>query len=298
MSDQYPLNANPFRTWSRVLVPLCLAMLLPLTGIAAVPEGVHSDAEQLKVRRAIVVVTGDDIEDLQVLGGADGRFSSFGAFQFKLSRGYLGVGLLELTPELRRHFGVGDDLGVMISSVAEDSPAMEFGIKVGDIITAIDDKRIDTTSQVVRHIGVHGDGDSVTLKIWREGRLMKLPVTLTRVDRPQVDIARLAQRALQMVAGEAKKSASSATSPKVHRKAYKFSWNSDGAGPHQVIEILPENFKEAMQDLEERIGRPEFREQLLMMQEHRGDLNKRIAALEKSLQEMAEELHNLSSENP
>ena len=150
MIHQCPLIGNPFHTWSRVLVPSCLAIFLPLTGIAEVPDGVHGDAEQHRVKRAIVVVTGNGFEDVQVLGGADGQFGSFDAFHFKVSRGYLGVSLLELTPELRRHFGVADDLGVMISSVAEHSPAMEFGVKVGDIITAIDDKRIDSTSQVVK----------------------------------------------------------------------------------------------------------------------------------------------------
>ena len=46
----------------------------------------------------------------------------------------LGVGLTDLTPELREHFGVGGDAGVMISRVVEDSPAAKAGLRVGDII--------------------------------------------------------------------------------------------------------------------------------------------------------------------
>ena len=80
--------------------------------------------------------------------------------------------------------------------------------------------------------------------------------------------------------------------------AYSFRWKSDGAGPHQVIEIHPENFKEAIKDLEKHIGSPEFKQRLRLMQSGRGDLTKRLAELEKRLQEMEEELRKLPREDP
>ncbi|HEY0513278.1 MAG TPA: PDZ domain-containing protein, partial [Thermoanaerobaculia bacterium] len=60
-------------------------------------------------------------------------------------RGYLGIGLTELTPELRTHFGVPEEAGVMVSKVEPGSPAEKAGIKVGDILTRVDGNAIKSS---------------------------------------------------------------------------------------------------------------------------------------------------------
>ena len=63
-------------------------------------------------------------------------------------RRFIGVQLITLTPELRRHFGVPDDRGVMVSKVIEDTPAAAAGIEVGDVLVTADGSPIDTAGDV------------------------------------------------------------------------------------------------------------------------------------------------------
>ena len=62
-------------------------------------------------------------------------------------RGYLGVSLLDLTPELREHFG-RKETGVMVLRVTADGPAAKAGLQVGDVITAIDGIAVDSSGDV------------------------------------------------------------------------------------------------------------------------------------------------------
>ena len=63
------------------------------------------------------------------------------------ARGRLGVTVQELTPELAAYFGVKD--GVLVASVAADSPAAKAGIKAGDVITTVDDKPVPSAGELV-----------------------------------------------------------------------------------------------------------------------------------------------------
>ena len=56
----------------------------------------------------------------------------------KVARGYLGIGLTDLTPELRAHFGVPEASGVMVSKVEPGSPAEKAGLQPKDRIRRID----------------------------------------------------------------------------------------------------------------------------------------------------------------
>ena len=68
-------------------------------------------------------------------------------------RGFIGVTLLEITPELRAHFGAPKDAGVLVSDVRADTPASKAGVEVGDVITSVDGKRVESSrvSSVVHH---------------------------------------------------------------------------------------------------------------------------------------------------
>ena len=60
-------------------------------------------------------------------------------------RAHLGVSLVDLTDELREHFGAPKDAGLLVSSVEDGSPADKSGIQTGDIIVAIDGKDVQST---------------------------------------------------------------------------------------------------------------------------------------------------------
>ena len=63
-------------------------------------------------------------------------------------RGFLGVRLIEITSELRAHFGAPRDAGVLVGEVDADTPAAKAGIEVGDVITAVDGERVGSTGDV------------------------------------------------------------------------------------------------------------------------------------------------------
>src|SRR5215218_9304074 len=99
------MNRKIFRTaWS---LALGLAVLTGATGIARAGEGEEKKVE----KRRIVVVD------------KDGKRQVFEGDGPMMRRGYLGVSLTELTPELRTYFGAPDDAGAMVGKVEAGSPA-------------------------------------------------------------------------------------------------------------------------------------------------------------------------------
>ncbi len=91
---------------------------------------------------------------------------------------FLGVELSDLTPELRTHFGVPEDTGVMVGRLVDDSPAFRAGIEVGDIVTAVDGEPVASASALARAIRGREDGATAVLEVWRDGRMQKISATL------------------------------------------------------------------------------------------------------------------------
>ena len=91
-------------------------------------------------------------------------------------RRYIGVQLITLTPELRRHFGVPEDRGVMVSKVLEDTPAARAGVEVGDVLVTADGSAIDTAGDVTRVLGSKEPGEEVQIDFWRDGERRGLAV--------------------------------------------------------------------------------------------------------------------------
>jgi hypothetical protein len=103
-----------------------------------------------------------------------------------LGRGYLGVQLLNLTPELRIHFGISEDAGVMVAKVEPGSPAEQAGVQVGDILTEIDGESIESPMMLSRYIRGKEEGDSVSLGLWREGGAQAVFATIAERERSAV----------------------------------------------------------------------------------------------------------------
>jgi serine protease Do len=86
----------------------------------------------------------------------------------KVSRGWLGVSIQPLTPELAKSFGAKESKGVLVSDVVPDSPASKAGLKAGDIVTEFEGKKLEAPADLQRAVGLTNPGHDVHLRIWRE----------------------------------------------------------------------------------------------------------------------------------
>ncbi len=96
----------------------------------------------------------------------------------KVSRGYMGVSLQNVTPELAQQFGVKDAHGAIIADVTPGAPGDKAGLKSGDVITAIDGKKVEGSDDLTMDVISHAPGTTVSLDIIRNGQPMKVNVTL------------------------------------------------------------------------------------------------------------------------
>ena len=86
----------------------------------------------------------------------------------KVTRGWLGVSIQPLTPELAKSFGLRAEKGVLISDVMQDSPAARAGIAAGDIVVEFDKKKVDTPQDLQKAVAATVPGKGVPLKVWRD----------------------------------------------------------------------------------------------------------------------------------
>jgi len=86
----------------------------------------------------------------------------------KVSRGWLGVSVQPLTPELAKSFAAKTESGVLIADVVQGSPAQQSGLQAGDIILEVDGKKIEGPAELQRAIGLTTPGKAMKVKVWRE----------------------------------------------------------------------------------------------------------------------------------
>ena len=88
---------------------------------------------------------------------------------------YLGVSVTDVSPETQSY---GLPMGAAIRTIAEDSPALDAGLAVNDIITAADDIPIKGSTDLIRFVSKCSGGQTVTLSVYRAGQTMTLTVTI------------------------------------------------------------------------------------------------------------------------
>jgi serine protease Do len=96
----------------------------------------------------------------------------------KVSRGYMGVTLESVTPDLAPHLGLKNPHGAIVADVTADAPGAKAGLKTGDVITAIDGKAVQSSDDLTMNVISHAPGSTVQLDVVRNGEPMKVNVTL------------------------------------------------------------------------------------------------------------------------
>ena len=109
----------------------------------------------------------------------------------KVTRGWLGVMIQPLTPELAKGFNVPGGGGALVASVQDNSPAARAGVKAGDVITEYDGHKLAQPGDLSKLVAATAVGRQVPLTIVREGKTMTLEAHVARMEEPdQAAVAR------------------------------------------------------------------------------------------------------------
>jgi len=96
----------------------------------------------------------------------------------KVSRGWLGVMVQEVNRDLAESFGLDKPSGALVVEIQDDSPAAKAGLKVGDVILALNGGFIETSSDLPHRIGILNPGDKAQLAIVREGKRRSIDIRI------------------------------------------------------------------------------------------------------------------------
>lgn len=160
-----------------VTIPLqALVLALSFAVPAAVPPrtpNVPEPEKMIVVDDDVFTVDRDDPVVVHVNGGA---------------RGYIGVRLIPITPELRTHMGAPKDAGVLVGQIEPDGAEAKAGLQVGDLITAVDGDRVESAGDVARAVRRKKAGETVKLDVFRDRAAKHLTVTVQERKKREFDL--------------------------------------------------------------------------------------------------------------
>jgi serine protease Do len=96
----------------------------------------------------------------------------------KVDHARVGIAITDVTPENAKFFHMDKAVGALVSQVEPDSPGAKAGLKVGDVITGINGKKVEDSGQLQVMISQQRPGTKVDLDLFRDGKSMTVPVTL------------------------------------------------------------------------------------------------------------------------
>ena len=96
----------------------------------------------------------------------------------RVVRGWLGVSIQDLTPDLASQVGAAEAKGVLVSDVLDRSPAERAGLQRGDIIREFDGRAVDDATQLRNAVAGTTIGRRVSIGVIRDGHALTLPVTI------------------------------------------------------------------------------------------------------------------------
>ncbi len=100
-----------------------------------------------------------------------------------VTRGYLGVNIQSVTPEIAASLGIKDTKGALVADVVKDGPAARAGFEQGDIVTAIDGLAVEDSTDLTRKVASVPTGQTATFSVMRGGKPLTLKASIgTRPD--------------------------------------------------------------------------------------------------------------------
>lgn len=101
----------------------------------------------------------------------------------RVSRGYMGVLLTDVTAPLQAALGLSVSRGALVQDFTAESPAERAGVRIYDVVVEVDGQDIGSNEDLIRNIAARTPGSVVKIQLARDGRRMTIPVRLT--ERPQ-----------------------------------------------------------------------------------------------------------------
>jgi serine protease Do len=99
-----------------------------------------------------------------------------------VTRGWLGVGVQEVTPELAKSFGLKEKKGALVAEVVSGSPAEKAGIEQGDVIVEFDGKEVTESKDLPRIVASTPVGKAVPIKLSRSGKFLDRQVKVGEME--------------------------------------------------------------------------------------------------------------------
>jgi membrane-associated protease RseP (regulator of RpoE activity) len=169
------------------------------------PQAEAGEKKTSKEKRIVVQVPDQEIvvdDDGIFVSGEDGpemsadlgELSDLPDFTLFEGGGYIGVRPLEMTPELRAHFGAPKEAGVFVGTVEKGSPAAKAGLQVGDIMTSADGEKIERRRDLVRTIRRKNEGDTVQIEVVRDRSAKTFTVTVAEREDGRVRVGEFGPR--------------------------------------------------------------------------------------------------------
>ena len=107
----------------------------------------------------------------------------------KISRGWLGVSIQEITKDLADSFGMKNTNGALVAGVEKNGPADKGGLDAGDVILKFDGKAINSSSDLPRAVGGVKPGKAVNVEVLRKGASKTLSVTVAEAPNDKDDVS-------------------------------------------------------------------------------------------------------------
>ncbi|MEW7984075.1 MAG: Do family serine endopeptidase [Candidatus Sedimenticola endophacoides] len=105
----------------------------------------------------------------------------------EVTRGYLGIVIQQLTPDLAESFDIDSGKGILVAQVSEDSPAEKAGLRQGDVIVEYRGEPVSDVGGFRNRVSLTAPGSTETVTVLRGGKRKTLQVTIGRLHRRQAD---------------------------------------------------------------------------------------------------------------
>lgn len=107
----------------------------------------------------------------------------------RVRRGWMGVSVLDCTPDAIEAYGLARTRGVVVSEVTDGGPASRAGLQVGDVIEGMDTAKVERAAKLRWQVAARGVGRSVVLSVRRGERPLKLRVKLEELPNEAPEVA-------------------------------------------------------------------------------------------------------------